>query len=281
MGFYTDLIEHFRNLIVLNIAKKTDKLVDLPVHEVALLKDQAKDVSPIFLNQVFDLLFKEEPVIRSSPNPKMAIEMIFVRIFQIKPVLPIDTLIEKIDALRHGVSQTPEGKIVESQSGYGEKEDRIIREGGEKTDLAEADLTDGGELKVSNTSGPSADETLEQSWEKILAIISKKHPSLAASLAECSLNKLSDDEMEIEINGSGYTMDMVKRDKRESVLKKIFSEYFGKDMKIMFKAGTIQDKGNQKKKSRDNQLKQEAYNHPLVADAIEIFDGKVVDVKIF
>jgi len=274
-GFYTDLIEHFRNLIVLNISNKSEKLVDLPAHEIAMLQDQAKDASPIFLNQVFDLLFKEEPVIRFSPNPKMAIEIIFVRIFQIKPVLPIDVLIEKIDTLRQNVSQDPGGKIVESQAGYGGKGNEPVSENG-KNAVKAFD----GDKEIATGSTKTADETLEQSWGKILGVISEKHPSLAASLAECSLKKLSDNMMEIEINGSGYTIDMVKRDKSESTLKKICSEYFGREIQIKFKAGTIQDKGNQKKKSKDNQLKQEAYNHPLVADAIEIFDGKIVDVKI-
>ena len=86
--------------------------------------------------------------------------------------------------------------------------------------------------------------------------------------------------MEIEINGSGYTLEMIKRNKSESILKEILREYFGRDIQIKFKAGSIEDKKNQKKKSRENQLKQEAFNHPLVADAIEIFDGKIVDVKI-
>jgi hypothetical protein len=31
----------------------------------------------------------------------------------------------------------------------------------------------------------------------------------------------------------------------------------------------------------DNQLKQKAISHPLVAEAIDIFDGKLIDVKIF
>ena len=34
------------------------------------------------------------------------------------------------------------------------------------------------------------------------------------------------------------------------------------------------------KKKNDNQLKQNALNHPLVADAIEIFEGKLLEVKI-
>jgi hypothetical protein len=34
------------------------------------------------------------------------------------------------------------------------------------------------------------------------------------------------------------------------------------------------------KQKKNNQLKQKALDHPLVADAIEIFDGKLVDVKV-
>jgi hypothetical protein len=41
------------------------------------------------------------------------------------------------------------------------------------------------------------------------------------------------------------------------------------------------DVGNSKKKSQnDNLLKQKALSHPLVADAIEIFNGKLIDVKL-
>jgi hypothetical protein len=35
-----------------------------------------------------------------------------------------------------------------------------------------------------------------------------------------------------------------------------------------------------RKKKKDKQLKQEAISNPLVADAIEIFDGKLVDIKV-
>ena len=35
-----------------------------------------------------------------------------------------------------------------------------------------------------------------------------------------------------------------------------------------------------KKKNQENELKQKALRHPLVADAVEIFDGKLIDVKI-
>jgi hypothetical protein len=41
------------------------------------------------------------------------------------------------------------------------------------------------------------------------------------------------------------------------------------------------DDQHPKKKSQNNHfIKQKALGHPLVADAIEIFNGKLIDVKI-
>ena len=37
---------------------------------------------------------------------------------------------------------------------------------------------------------------------------------------------------------------------------------------------------SQQEKGLTDRLKKEALNHPLVDDAVEIFNGKVVDVKI-
>jgi len=36
----------------------------------------------------------------------------------------------------------------------------------------------------------------------------------------------------------------------------------------------------QKKKVHEDQLKQQALSHPMVSEVIELFQGKVVDVKI-
>ena len=63
---YTDLIEHFRNLLIVKMGKKTRKLVDIPAYEIDLMLDQTKNVPKSFLNQLFDLLFKEEPIIEHS-----------------------------------------------------------------------------------------------------------------------------------------------------------------------------------------------------------------------
>ena len=35
-----------------------------------------------------------------------------------------------------------------------------------------------------------------------------------------------------------------------------------------------------KQKQKSNRLKQDALNHPLVMKAMELFDGRVIDIKV-
>jgi DNA polymerase-3 subunit gamma/tau len=71
---------------------------------------------------------------------------------------------------------------------------------------------------------------------------------------------------------------MIQRDKNMAVLKQVCTDVLGSRHKVQLKAGDSGEDKSQKKK--DNQLKQKAISHPLVAEAIEIFDGKLIDVKI-
>jgi phage pi2 protein 07 len=52
-------------------------------------------------------------------------------------------------------------------------------------------------------------------------------------------------------------------------------------MDIRLTPGAAANDNFKKKKNRDNELKKKALCHPLVADAVEIFEGKLIDVKIF
>jgi DNA polymerase-3 subunit gamma/tau len=49
---YSDIVEHFRNLIVIKMGKDVKKLVDLPAHEIDLAQEQIKDVTSVYLNQI-------------------------------------------------------------------------------------------------------------------------------------------------------------------------------------------------------------------------------------
>ncbi len=272
--FYADIIEHFRNLLVVKMGKNISKLINLPSHEIGLMQDQVQDISESYLNQIFDLLFKEEASIRLSAQPKLALEIAFIRLSQIKPALPIDLLIEKLDDLKKNLPAIPANYAV------AENEDALKYYSKEPQGISE-EPTDSTELKEScSSSSYDPDDNLEITWNKLLDIFSKNHPALAANLAKCSLKKLTKQNIEIEVHGNGYNINMIKRDKNVAVIKEICSKFFGEKMNLTIKAGNKQNSEKKQGENQNNNLKQKALSHPLVTDVIEIFNGKVVDVKI-
>ncbi len=272
---YADLIEQFRNLFVVKMGKNVSKLVNLPAHEIDLMRDQAKDVSPVFLNQIFDLLFKEEPAIKFSAQPKLGLEMLFFKMFQIKPAMPIDLLIEKLDNLKNETYEKRSHEISEDQTSYSYRE-----KGAEwptetkalKESAAQAHVSGQDNLDLTN---------LDLTWKRLLDIFLKNSPMLAASLKKCALKRLTEHSLEIEINGNGFNVSTIKRGKNVAIIEKVCEDFFGKSMDLTLTVKGSKKKDNEEHKiDKESRLKQEALSHSLVADVVEIFNGNVVDVKI-
>ena len=276
---YTNLLEHFRNLIVAKMGQNAGKLVDLPQYELEQMVEQARHVSAAVLNQIFDYLYREEVSIRLSADAKLALEMAFIRMNQIKPALSIDVLIDKLDLLR---------EEFDSQAGN-ERSDRrsnIESEMHAPKPVAESAHSDSPadptplDPKASATIDDAL-EDLDATWNQLYEIIAQENPSLGASLSKCRLKQVTDTGIEIEVRANGFTLNMLQREKNKAALKRICTRYFGKDMEVVLSNHPETDEESSKKKSQnDNLLKKKALSHPLVADAIEIFNAKVIDVKL-
>jgi DNA polymerase-3 subunit gamma/tau len=256
------------------MGKKIEKLVDIPSHEIELMLDQVEGVSITFLNQIFDMLFQEEVTIGHSTQPKLAIEMVFIKMFQTKPALPIDVLIEKLENLRKEIDGTRTDFNDTENNNLSRDDSKSSQETSSKT-IGTAETITPFETK---SFGPNED--IDVTWKRFLSILSDKYPSLAALMTNSTMKRLGDQHIEIEVNGNDFNINMVKKDKNIAIIKQVCCDLFGQEVEVNIKAEKIQNNENQQKKSRDSRLKQEALSHPLITDAVEIFNGKVVDVKI-
>jgi len=279
---YSDIIAHFRNLLVVKMDKNLNKLINLPSHEIDLMKEQIKDIPATFINQIFDLLYREEPAVRFSANPKLSIEMVFFSMFQIKPALPIDLLIEKIDGLRQKLPAERSNNISKTGTVYESGENEYS-----KTGISEKVVDPYGKqeyeagskaFQTANTSEKSND--FIAIWERLFGVISEKYPSLAANMTKCSIRTIHGNRLEIEVDGNGFNLSRIKNSKNMMILKKICREFFGKDIEIVLEEKKKTEAGPPKKKSESKQLINDALNNPLVTDAVEIFHGRVQDAKI-
>ena len=98
--FYSDLVRHFHHLTLVRIGAQAAGTVDLPDHEIERMKTQVAAVDQLYLLQVFDLLFQAESAVKFSSQPRYALEMVFLKLFQTPPAVSIDALIEQLDSLR-------------------------------------------------------------------------------------------------------------------------------------------------------------------------------------
>jgi DNA polymerase III subunit gamma/tau len=286
---YSDLLEYFRNLLVVKLAKNLDKLVDVPQHELKIMSDQVAMIAASHIVQLFDILFREEPTIRFSAQPKIALEMALIRMCQIKPVLSLDEVIEKLDSLKnavdsgsaihevHQINTPPVSQAVFKEEKFKESvkslslEDEFIAKPstGKKKDLPQKEAE---EIDFDWKQSP------EIIWEQIVRKVSEKHGMLGVMLAKARLVDISEGCMKIETNDKGLQFSRIN--KNLDKIRKACQILIGKIPEIILTANENTQTNNQNKIDQESQVKQEALNHPIVAEAIQIFNGQIIDVII-
>ncbi len=293
--FYTRLTEHFRNLYVIKLGKGMASLVDVPAHEIDEISTLAQNMSDIYLSQILDLLFREESLVKFSSQPKLAIEMVGIKMLQMNPPLPIDTLIRKLDTLR---SEFYASGSAEDIAPVQNKSTEVIlppfppdKTTGTRGHGAETENPHhlGEHEKKGHSSGrrmasnpPSADRTAgnkppERIWPELQRLICNKMPSLAGPLSNSRFSMQSDREVNIEVTAGSYNINLLNR--KKSVLVDMINTYFGRTVKVHFKTNVAEEQAQKPEKKKADEMRKEAIRHPVIKDAIEVFNGKILDIK--
>ena len=279
--FYADLLMHFRHLMLIKMEARPELLMDLPPNEIEILARQVKGVSIALIDQVFTLLFNAEPSIRYASQPRLAIEMAFFKIQQITPALPIDLLIERLDDLLRNPDPRPPG-IVEAQSAYGNTVKQPL-----DAPRSQPIADDHEVLSAPAGNEPSADpervrpgdhDPANDAWRRIIAYIAKTKPSIAAALSRSQLISTSDQIFSVRVRDNDYSMKLVK--KNLSMVDAACREIDGRGIHVDFSSDDTVEKHVVSAKQKADDIRQQLLNHPLLADAVEIFSGKIEEIKI-
>ncbi|MBW1896255.1 MAG: hypothetical protein JRI47_04290 [Deltaproteobacteria bacterium] len=111
-------------------------------------------------------------------------------------------------------------------------------------------------------------------------------------LEKSLLTKIGDDFIEITVTENSFYAARLRDKKSVEALQSICVQLFKRKMNIKVveskkkasKAEQPQEsdraKGGRAESDRERRLKKDALDHPLVIDALDVFRGRVVDVKI-
>jgi DNA polymerase-3 subunit gamma/tau len=280
---YADLLEYFRDLVVVHTSSQPQKLLDRPAHEIELLRQQAGQAPLAFAHQVLELLFQEEAAIRLSPQPKLALEMVLFKVLETPGVLSIDTLIGRLDALRSEVqgSLPPPASRPPAPAGAPVLEPAAAPGAGRRPDRPAGDRHRPEETAAEPAAAGSGQLSPPDAlWRQMLEIIGHDHPSLAANLKRGCLKSSAGGRIEIVVPENHFAAGVLRRDKNIEILRRVSTEILGRPQQVVIVSGQECSPDPGGKRQQHQHLIQQALNHPLVADSIEIFNGKLIDVQI-
>ena len=264
-NFISDLIDHFRNLMVCKVSKDLDEIISLPEETLEQLKAQSNPIDIKDIIRILNVLSEAQDNIRYSSNPRVLVEVCIMKLCQPMYDDSNEGLIKRISKLEQiiasGIKVTPNSKA----------EDNII-----KDDNTEIKIEGSTEYSVDYEEIKSEDvKQLEKIWPNILEQIKKdKQMPIQALLREAkdfningnTLYIIFDDKFSFAKNKlSSYdTLTYI-----ENVISNISHRKFKIKIILNSQANDINFEENEKEEDKDKGL-----------DILEnIFPKDLIDIK--
>jgi DNA polymerase-3 subunit gamma/tau len=252
-SFAKDLVEFFRNLLIAKFVKKPAEILDLSEDEINVLSRILPKISPDLLTLMLSEMVKAEMDVRSSFSPRLSLEMSLIRISFLSTLKPVKEAIENIDALLKGMP-LPSERMAE------QPEDRI-----------RCKIQDAG-FKMEGEKDAQPSTLLDGS--SLLAAIREKidDPRVTSKLSQ-AMPLLKENVLTLTFNSNEAELFAEPIRKNSNLIEEIASDILKTPAKLKIDILT-------KKVIRKKDLKEKVLTDPAVKEVIELFDGRIIDVKL-
>ena len=102
-----DLLDHYRNLLVLTIGGAGAELVDVPDMELELLKQQAERIDSDAVLRIIDALAGAEGKLRYALSKRIYFEIALVRAIKAREMIGLEGVLKKLNELKGQLSSAP------------------------------------------------------------------------------------------------------------------------------------------------------------------------------
>ncbi|HSR13330.1 MAG TPA: DNA polymerase III subunit gamma/tau [Thermodesulfobacteriota bacterium] len=306
--FCAELAQTARDLLVLKIAPPASGLVDLPEEEVRELSAQGESFSREQLQMLFRSCLSMHDEVARSPFPRIVVEMHLTRLARKGPVLSVEEVLEKLNAmeerlLRSDGTAPPSGNSAPPAERNAQEPPRRREEVSDSAEDENAEgelagealesdgpvgVSEGAEEKIvreerSPEYAAEVSPETETAWKEFVSFAKKKKPPFASLLEHGRPVALSQDLLEIGYPGKSFYLDRMQEPDNLSLLQSFAKEFFQRALKTKVSGMNAGPKTKAEEPRSERKIargrEDEALNHPLVRDAIDIFGGRVVEIK--
>jgi DNA polymerase-3 subunit gamma/tau len=303
----SDLLGHFRNLLLFQVTKGDRKLLEVSEAEAEALLKQSATVGLESLTAIMEVLTNCEVRLRDSASPRILIEVALLQAIEARKAVSIDSVIQHLKTLRDQGNVAPS-----TRPGTGEQssESATLRSRVEQNSRVSSDTNSGAETAALVSESAATGVNLEELWSGVVDAVGRASPFIRGYLLEA--HPVSFDAKLLTIGfypEFADHLDLVDNAKNRTVIQTKLKELGHGEIQVKFvkaesparklpatsapiepvaapekavavtaptpPAGTIA-------KARVEPVpisKDDFKNDPLIQKALEIFKGQIVEVR--
>ncbi|MGB8993172.1 MAG: DNA polymerase III subunit gamma/tau [Desulfobaccales bacterium] len=240
--FYQDLMLYARHLLVAGLHPEARHLAAVADTEWDELVNLARQTPAIHLHNLLSVLLQGEEELKRAPQPRLALEVLLLRVIHLEPVLPLDEWLTRLEALERRLEGAP----------------RVAAGSGGAAELQAP--------AAAATAGPPAEAGLQDQWQAFLAFVrEQENGPLCGKLAQSRLADLSDHRLKV-VMGRAWNANGPQHEAR---LQELVRAFFGQACTLEIEAETAKAP-----KKTPAASKKPPDMQKLQQQALEIFGGE-------
>ncbi len=103
----SDLLNHFRNLLLFQVSRGDLNLLEVSEAEVAALKEQAPLANVESLTRILEVLTDAEMRLRDAASKKILVEVTLLKVIEARQAVSLDSVLKQLNQLRGGSAGIP------------------------------------------------------------------------------------------------------------------------------------------------------------------------------
>ena len=279
-AFARELLLHLREILLVKLAPPGSPLLApiLP-EELERLRGLAEALSEEDLLRGLDVLTRVEGELRSATDPRVALDLALLKLVQLRRLVPFAELVARVERLLGGApaGSLPAPRAAASPAPAASRVAPSAPAAPRPAPSVPA-RTEEPAVEVPHRAAPAGSP--EALLQKMIGLCQGR-PSLAASLRSATA-RLEGETLVVEVPPDFLVFGTMHQDEYRDVAKKAA----GRNLHLSIVAASAPPpdaagavEGPPPEEDRGQRLREEAAKEPAVQEALDLFDGRVVDVR--
>ncbi|GFO62463.1 DNA polymerase III subunit gamma/tau [Geomonas paludis] len=301
--FCQELIGQLRNISILKAVGEAGDLLELSDAEQGELKALGGQASVQDLQRHLAILLKAEAEMAHAGFPRLILEMALMKMATLAPAIPVQELLARLDALEKGgplpprseaprPSAPPAPRPVQHSAPAPQSappQQHAAPHRPAAAPVAAAPVAAAPQAPAAAPqAAPSAFNSGGDLWGGFVQAVKAKKPMLGGALEEVYPVRVAQGVLEIGCLQGSFQLTRLQDPEQVNELKSLAQGHFGVPTQIKVvalngpptdAAPTLSEKKSLEDAERRAHLRREAEEHPLVAAAVEMFDGEIAEVQ--